>query len=133
MKPGKLFLPGFSSVSADIQFRNFPAAREAFADFVAQKTGTRWITASIPQEDTLLYKKKGVRYVTAEPWAIANGYRIGRVPNDKKPVDTIFRDLQGRPVSNHGVYATCSRPCRLPVRWVLGLEPVHRAGLLAHH
>ena len=107
VKPGKIFLPGFSSVSADIQFRNFPAAREAFADFVAKKTGTRWITASIPQEDTLLYKKKGVRYVTAEPWAIANGYRIGRVPNDKKPADTIFRDLQGRPVSNHGVYATC--------------------------
>ena len=104
---GRIFMPGFSSVSADIQFRNFPAAREAFADFVAKKTGTRWITASVPEEDTLLYKKKGVKYVTAEPWAIANGYRIGRVPNDKKPAYSIFRDLQGRPVSNHGVYATC--------------------------
>lgn len=103
----KRFLPGFSSVSADIQFRNSPAAREAFARFITQKSGTRWITASIPVEDTSLYRKYGVKYVTAEPWAIANGYRIGRMPNDKKPAYSIFRDLQGRPVDNHGVYATC--------------------------
>ncbi len=104
---GKIFMPGFSSVSADIQFRSFPAAREAFADFVVKKTGTRWITASIPEEDTLLFKKKGVKFVTAESGAIANGYRIGRVPNNQKPAYAIFRDLQGRAVSNHGIYATC--------------------------
>lgn len=103
----KRFLPGFSSVPCDIQFGRFPAALESFARFVTEKSGTRWITASVPAADALLYKKYGVKYVTSEPWAIANGYRVGRVPNDKKPAYSIYRDLLGRPVSNGSVYATC--------------------------
>lgn len=105
--PGKLFLPGFSSVTADIQFPLFPAAKDAFVNFVTKKSGTRWITASITADEARLFKKLGVKYVTSEPWGIANGYRVGRMPNDKKPAYSIFRDLQGRPVGNHGVYATC--------------------------
>ena len=101
------FLPGFSSVSGDIRFTGYPAAREAFAKFVAEKSGTRWITASMNFEDTQLYRKHGVKFITAEPWAFANGFRLGRVPNNKKPAYSIYRDVQGRPVGNHGVYATC--------------------------
>lgn len=103
----KLFLPGFSSVSGDIQFRSSAAARDAFVKFVTSKSGTRWITASMPLEDSRLFKKHGVKYITSEPWAIANGYRVGRLPKEKKPEYTFFRDLLGRPVGNHGIYATC--------------------------
>ena len=103
----KHFLPGFSSVTGDIVYSNFPAARESFAKFVTEKSGTRWITASVPAEDIKQYRKYGVRYVTCETGSIANGYRIGRVPNDKKPAYSIYRDVLGRPVSNSGICATC--------------------------
>ena len=103
----KRFLPGFSSVSGDIQYRNFTAARDAFAKFVAEKSGTRWITASMPPDDAKVYRKYGIKYITCETNSIANGYRVGRVPNAQKPAYAIYRDLLGRPVSNGGTYATC--------------------------
>ena len=101
----KRFLPGFSSVSNDIIFAQ-DAAREAFARFVSAKSGTRWITASVNDAEVAAFRKAGIKYLTFEPWAIANGYRIGRMPAGKKPAYSFYRDLQGRPVEIGGP-ATC--------------------------
>ena len=101
----KRFLPGFSSVSQDVIFAR-PEVREAFARFVMTKSGTRWITASVTDAEAAAFRKAGVTYLTFEPWAIANGYRLGRIPAAKKPAYSFYRDAQGRSVEIGGP-ATC--------------------------
>ena len=101
----KRFLPGFSSVSNDVIFTS-AEAREAFARFVVNKAGARWITAGATEAETAAFRKAGVKYLTTEPWSIANGYRLGRMPAAKKPAYSFYRDAQGRSVEIGGP-ATC--------------------------
>lgn len=101
----KQFLSGFSSVSGDLKFRK-PETENRFAEFVG-KTGTTLVTAGVTPEFAKKLYANGVRLVTSESYGFANGYRIGIMDEKKKPEDSKYLDVNGKPVMNGSVTATC--------------------------
>ncbi len=101
----KQFYAGFSSVSGDIRFQQ-PEAETRFAEFVG-RTGTTLVTAGITPELAKKLYENGIRLVTSESYGFANGFRIGVMEEKKKPDDSKYLDVNGKPVMNGNVPATC--------------------------
>lgn len=101
----KQFFTGFSAVTCDLTFRQ-PELHSRMAEF-AGHTGTNLILMNMNAEYAAMFRANGVRLIAAEPYAIANGFRIGIQDPAKRPAYANYLDKNGNPVRDASHVMTC--------------------------
>lgn len=101
----KLFFTGFSAVACDLTFQQ-PGLNRRMAEFVGH-TGTTLMLMGMNAEYAAMFRTNGVRLIGVEPYAIANGFRIGIQDTAERPAYATYLDKNGKPVLDSSHIMTC--------------------------
>lgn len=103
---GGHFLTGLVSCGADMNFHSAKSSEKLAA--LWGRSGVKYAVVKGSPDFVRLLQAAGVKYITSQSSSIANGYRIGRFPEGRKPPESGFYDKDGKLVFDRtGAAATC--------------------------